>query len=133
MVEVRVTAVGAAAAATIGRIVAAVAGAQTGRAPIARMADRISAIFVPVVLGIAVATVLGWTIAVPSLDGLLAGITHAVAVLVIACPCALGLATGRRSAWGQAGRPNSASSCAVARRSRPPVASTPCCSTRPAR
>lgn len=91
MVEVRVTAVGAAA--TIGRIMAAVAAAQTGRAPIARMADRISAIFVPVVLGIAVATVLGWTIAVPSLDGLLAGITHAVAVLVIACPCALGLAT----------------------------------------
>ncbi len=91
MVTVRATAVGAEA--TIGRIVAAVASAQTGRAPIARMADRISAIFVPIVLGIAVLTVLGWVLAVPGMEGFRVGISHAVAVLVIACPCALGLAT----------------------------------------
>jgi len=91
MVTVRATAVGATA--TIGRIMAAVASAQTGRAPIARMADRLSAIFVPVVLGIAVLTVLGWMLAIPGMDGFRMGISHAVAVLVIACPCALGLAT----------------------------------------
>jgi Cu+-exporting ATPase len=91
MVTMRATAVGAAAA--IGRIMTAVASAQTGRAPIARMADRISAIFVPVVLGIAGLTVLGWMLAVPGMEGFRVGISHAVAVLVIACPCALGLAT----------------------------------------
>jgi Cu+-exporting ATPase len=91
VVTVRATAVGAAA--TIGRIMASVVSAQTGRAPIARMADRISAVFVPVVLGIALLTVLGWMLAVPGLEGLRVGIGHAVAVLVIACPCALGLAT----------------------------------------
>lgn len=87
----RAPAVGAAA--TIGRIMASVASAQTARAPIARLADRVSAVFVPVVLGIAVVTVLGWMLAIPGLEGLRTGINHAVAVLVIACPCALGLAT----------------------------------------
>lgn len=91
LVTVRSTAVGAAA--TIGRIMASVASAQTARAPIARLADRVSAVFVPVVLGIAVVTVLGWMLAIPGLEGLRTGINHAVAVLVIACPCALGLAT----------------------------------------
>ncbi|MHC6222908.1 heavy metal translocating P-type ATPase [Arthrobacter sp. MMS24-S77] len=73
--------------AQMGRLVSQ---AQTGKAPIARLADRISAVFVPVVLVIAVVTFVLWL----SLSGdLNASFTAAVAVLVIACPCALGLAT----------------------------------------
>ena len=70
--------------------------AQTGKAPIARLADRISAVFVPVVLVIAVLTFAGWLLAAgPAITGpeLRSAFTAAVAVLVIACPCALGLAT----------------------------------------
>jgi Cu+-exporting ATPase len=64
--------------------------AQAAKAPIQRLVDQVSAVFVPVVLGIALITLLGW--------GLFAGdweaaLLNAVAVLVIACPCALGLAT----------------------------------------
>jgi P-type Cu+ transporter len=75
---------------TLARIVRLVEDAQAAKAPIQRTVDRVSAVFVPVVLGIALLTLLGW--------GLHAGdwsqaILHAVAVLVIACPCALGLAT----------------------------------------
>ncbi|WP_442546090.1 heavy metal translocating P-type ATPase [Arthrobacter sp. KN11-1C] len=73
--------------AQMGRLVSQ---AQTGKAPIARLADRISAVFVPVVLVIAVVTFAVWL----ALSGdLNASFTAAVAVLVIACPCALGLAT----------------------------------------
>ena len=67
-----------------------VSQAQSGKAPIARLADRISAIFVPVVLAIAAATFAVWILAGGDLQ---AAFTAAVAVLVIACPCALGLAT----------------------------------------
>jgi len=71
-------------------IVRLVAQAQGSRAPIQRLADRVSAVFVPVVLGLAALTFLGtWLVAG---DGVRA-LVHAVAVLVIACPCALGLAT----------------------------------------
>lgn len=67
-----------------------VSDAQTGKAPIARLADRISSVFVPIVLGIAVVTFILWL----ALSGdLQAAFTAAVSVLVIACPCALGLAT----------------------------------------
>jgi P-type Cu+ transporter len=97
-VDVRLTAVGAAA--SIGRIVAAVAAAQSARAPIARLADRVSAIFVPVVLGIALLTLIVWVMSVPGPAGWSQGIFHAVAVLVIACPCALGLATPAAIAVG---------------------------------
>ncbi|MFF2031607.1 heavy metal translocating P-type ATPase [Arthrobacter sp. NPDC058192] len=79
--------------AQMGRLVAA---AQTGKAPIARLADRISAVFVPVVLAVAALTFGAWLLAVgpaPGPDGLRAAFTASVAVLVIACPCALGLAT----------------------------------------
>ena len=67
-----------------------VAQAQAGKAPVQRLADRISAVFVPVVIGVAVATLTGWLAA-----GAGAGVafTAAVAVLIIACPCAMGLAT----------------------------------------
>ena len=64
--------------------------AQAGKAPVQRLADRISAVFVPVVLLVALATLVGWI----ALTGdLAAAFTSAVAVLIIACPCALGLAT----------------------------------------
>jgi P-type Cu+ transporter len=64
--------------------------AQSGRAPVQRLADRVSAVFVPVVIGLAVATLAGWLLAGGSAAD---AVTAAVAVLIIACPCALGLAT----------------------------------------
>lgn len=73
--------------AQIGRLVAA---AQTGKAPVQRLADRISAVFVPVVLVLALGTLAGWLLTGGSAQ---AAFTAAVAVLIIACPCALGLAT----------------------------------------
>ncbi|MDD1478583.1 heavy metal translocating P-type ATPase [Arthrobacter sp. H16F315] len=73
--------------AQMGRLVSQ---AQSGKAPIARLADRISAVFVPIVLGVAAATFAGWMLSTTDLQ---ASFTAAVAVLVIACPCALGLAT----------------------------------------
>ncbi len=67
-----------------------VAEAQSGKAPVQRLADRVSAVFVPVVLVLSLATLVGWLV----LDGdVTAAFTAAVAVLIIACPCALGLAT----------------------------------------
>ncbi|MFX1819498.1 heavy metal translocating P-type ATPase [Pseudarthrobacter sp. CC4] len=81
---------------TLAQIARLVSQAQTGKAPIARLADRISAVFVPVVLGIAALTFALWLLFtgpdVSSAD-LRSAFTAAVAVLVIACPCALGLAT----------------------------------------
>jgi P-type Cu+ transporter len=79
--------------AQMGRLVSA---AQTGKAPIARLADRISAVFVPVVLAVAALTFGAWLLAAGPTTGpdeIRAAFTAAVAVLVIACPCALGLAT----------------------------------------
>ena len=73
--------------AQIGRLVTQ---AQTGKAPVQRLADRISAVFVPVVILIALATFGVW---VATGGGLAAAFTAGVAVLIIACPCALGLAT----------------------------------------
>ena len=64
--------------------------AQAGKAPIQRLADRISAVFVPIVFGISLATLTGWLFFGPNTE---AAFTAAVAVLIIACPCALGLAT----------------------------------------
>ncbi|MGH3814380.1 MAG: heavy metal translocating P-type ATPase, partial [Pseudonocardiaceae bacterium] len=64
--------------------------AQTGKAPVQRLADRISAIFVPVVILIALATLVSWLLAGAATE---TAFTAAVAVLIIACPCALGLAT----------------------------------------
>ncbi len=73
--------------AQIGRLVAA---AQTGKAPVQRLADQISSIFVPVVMVLAVATLSVWLLSGASTQD---AFTAAVAVLIIACPCALGLAT----------------------------------------
>ncbi len=75
---------------TIARIVRLVEAAQTGKVPIQRLVDRIAAVFVPVVIGIAILTFAGWLVAGGSFEEALVA---AVSVLVIACPCALGLAT----------------------------------------
>ena len=73
--------------AQIGRLVT---DAQSGKAPVQRLADRVSAVFVPVVLVLAVATLVGWLLITGDVTR---AFTAAVAVLIIACPCALGLAT----------------------------------------
>lgn len=88
VLQVRTTAVGVES--TLEQIIRLVEQAQAAKAPIQALVDKVSAVFVPVVLIIAMITLLSW--------GLLSGqwqaaILHAVAVLVIACPCALGLAT----------------------------------------
>ena len=85
---VRTTAIGAET--TLARIIRMVESAQAGKAPIQRIVDRVSAVFVPVVLVIALATFLGWFGFTGDWEHAL---INAVAVLVIACPCALGLAT----------------------------------------
>jgi P-type Cu+ transporter len=74
----------------LSRIIRMVESAQAGKAPIQRIVDRVSAVFVPVVLGVAVLTFVGWVLAG---GGWQPALINAVAVLVIACPCALGLAT----------------------------------------
>ncbi len=86
---VEATNVGATTA--LSQIARLVAEAQAGKAPVQRLADRVSAFFVPIVIGVATLTLLGWLL----LGGIAttAAFTAAVAVVVIACPCALGLAT----------------------------------------
>ena len=83
-----VTAVGAET--VLAQIIRLVEDAQAAKAPIQRLVDQVSAIFVPVVLVVALVTLLGWLWAGAGTE---AALIHAVAVLVIACPCALGLAT----------------------------------------
>jgi Cu+-exporting ATPase len=86
---VRATKVGSETA--LAQIAQLVARAQAGKAPVQRLADRISAVFVPIVIAISLATLIGW---LALTDGTTAeALTAAVAVLIIACPCALGLAT----------------------------------------
>lgn len=77
----------------LSRIVEMVKEAQSTRAPIQRMADIVSSYFVPIVLMIAVATFVGWYVFGPSADGYISAFINLVAVLIIACPCAMGLAT----------------------------------------
>ena len=84
----------------LARIVQAVEEAQGSRAPIARLADVVSAVFVPVVVGIATAALLVWLLVNPTSEGLATAMERFVAVLVIACPCALGLATPAAVAVG---------------------------------
>ncbi len=74
----------------LSRVAALVAAAQASRAPVQKLVDRVSTVFVPVVVGIALVTLLGWLLAGAGVE---AAVLNAVAVLVIACPCALGLAT----------------------------------------
>ncbi|WP_082708791.1 copper-translocating P-type ATPase, partial [Thiobacillus denitrificans] len=84
----RTTAVGAES--TLARIIRLVENAQAAKAPIQRLVDKVSAVFVPVVMGIALVTFIAWWALGGNAE---AAILNAVAVLVIACPCALGLAT----------------------------------------
>ena len=84
----RTVAVGAES--TLARIIRAVESAQAAKAPIQRLVDRVSEVFVPAVVGIAFLTFLAWGLGTGDWE---AAVLDAVAVLVIACPCALGLAT----------------------------------------
>lgn len=96
--EVRATRVGADT--QLAQMARLVADAQSGKAEVQRLADRVSAVFVPVVIGLALLTLIGWlvagafgTSAATGQGSVSAALTAAVSVLIIACPCALGLAT----------------------------------------
>jgi Cu+-exporting ATPase len=92
---------------TLAQIVRLLRDAQGSRAPIQNLADRISAVFVPSVLGLAILTFAAWRVLAPG-TGVMQAIAAAVTVLVIACPCAMGLAvptavmvaTGRGASFG---------------------------------
>jgi len=88
LLKVRATRVGKDS--TLSRIIHLVEGAQATKAPVQRLVDRVSAIFVPAVVAVAVVTFAGWMIAQGNFE---TALVAAVSVLVIACPCALGLAT----------------------------------------
>jgi Cu+-exporting ATPase len=88
LIVVRTTAVGAET--QLSRIVRLVESAQEKKAPMQQLVDRVSAVFVPVVVGIAIVAGLGWLAVSGDVE---TAVLHAVSVLVIACPCALGLAT----------------------------------------
>jgi Cu+-exporting ATPase len=88
VVQVRVSAVGAQS--TLARIIHLVQDAQAGKAPVQRLVDKVASVFVPVVVVVAVLTGVGWWWSGALLE---VALIHAVSVLVIACPCALGLAT----------------------------------------
>lgn len=85
---IEVSAVGAES--VLARIIRLVEDAQAAKAPIQRLVDKVAAVFVPVVLVIALVTLAGWLVVGAGIE---TSLIHAVAVLVIACPCALGLAT----------------------------------------
>ncbi len=88
VMQVRTVAIGTET--MLARIIRMVESAQVAKAPIQRIVDRVSAVFVPIVIGLALLTFSGWLLAGASTEQAL---INAVAVLVIACPCALGLAT----------------------------------------
>ncbi len=88
LIRLRVTAVGGQT--MLAHIIRSVVDAQASKAPIQRVVDKVSAVFVPTVLLVALLTGAGWLMAGESMD---VALMRAVAVLVIACPCALGLAT----------------------------------------
>jgi Cu+-exporting ATPase len=88
VLAIEATAIGAET--MLARVVRMVEGAQASKAPIQRLVDRVSAVFVPVIVVLAVLTFLGWLLAGATVA---TALVNAVSVLVIACPCALGLAT----------------------------------------
>lgn len=90
-VSIRASAVGSNT--VLAGIIRSVERAQQSKAPIQRLADKISSVFVPIVLGIALLTFIGWMFLAPSDVAFTQALTSAIAVLIIACPCALGLAT----------------------------------------
>lgn len=88
LIEVKTTALGTET--TLARIIRLVENAQSAKAPIQRMLDKVSAVFVPIVILLAILTIVGWDFYSGDWENAL---INGVAVLVIACPCALGLAT----------------------------------------
>jgi Cu+-exporting ATPase len=96
--RIRVTRTGADTA--LARIVEAVEQAQGSRAPIARLADVVSSYFVPIVIALAAVTFVIWVAVDPTASGFATAVERFVAVLIIACPCALGLATPAAVAVG---------------------------------
>ena len=98
LLRVRVTHVGADSA--LSRIIRLVREAQGSKPAIQRLADRVSAVFVPAVVGVAVLTFLAWALLGPPHTRLTHALINAVAVLVVACPCALGIATPAAVAVG---------------------------------
>jgi P-type Cu+ transporter len=88
LLRIETTAVGNEA--TLSRIIALIEGAQVKKAPVQHLVDRVAGVFVPVVLAISAAAFLGWWLIAGEFS---AGLIAAVSVLVIACPCSLGLAT----------------------------------------
>ncbi|MEU0313871.1 heavy metal translocating P-type ATPase [Nocardioides sp. NPDC006273] len=89
--EFEATAVGSET--TLAQIIAMVESAQGSGTKLQRLADRVSAVFVPIVLVVAALTFVGWLAFGPDAESLTSAVTAAIAVLIIACPCALGLAT----------------------------------------
>ena len=87
-IKIKVTRVGAAT--VLARMIRMVQDAQSEKAPIQRIADRVAAVFVPIVIGIALVTLILWALLMPGSDMVLLA---PVAVLLVACPCAMGLAT----------------------------------------
>ena len=81
-------------------MIAFVRRAQNSKSPAARLADRIAAVFVPAILGLALLTFLAWLLLAPPQERLRLAVNSAVSVLIIACPCALGLATPAALAVG---------------------------------
>ena len=90
-VQIQVTAVGDDT--TLAQIIRLVEDAQGSKVPMQRLADKVSAVFVPAVILGAFATAVAWAVFGPSTQNLTMAITTTIAVLIIACPCALGLAT----------------------------------------
>ncbi|MEU6133344.1 heavy metal translocating P-type ATPase [Nocardioides sp. NPDC047086] len=89
--EIEATAVGSET--TLAQIIAMVESAQGSGTKLQRLADRVSEVFVPAVLVVAALTFVGWLVLGPDAERLTSAVTAAIAVLIIACPCALGLAT----------------------------------------
>ncbi|MEI3015030.1 MAG: hypothetical protein V8T36_10155 [Ruthenibacterium lactatiformans] len=111
---------------TLAQIIRLVEDASSSKAPIAKLADKISGVFVPVVIGIALAASIGWLLAGQTPEF---AVSIGISVLVISCPCALGLATPVAIMVGT-GKEQTESSSNPARRWRRRTASTPSCLTK---
>ena len=129
-IEIEATAVGSDTA--LAHIVRLVREAQASKPPIQKLADRIAGVFVPVVLGIATVAWVAWYVFGPEPRALFATIVLA-SILLIACPCALGLATPTAILVGTGAARTRGSSSGTRRRSSAPEPSRPCSSTRPER
>lgn len=114
---------------TLAQVIRMVEDAGGSKAPIARLADRIAGVFVPVVMSIAAVTFIVWMIAGYGLEF---SLNRAISVLVISCPCALGLATPVAIMVGTAGAPRWACCSRTPKRWKTCTGWTPWCWTRPA-